>query len=222
VNKDSKRVFEVSHWFKDTLKLKGKQLEMPPNLDKLIYKGNSKPKHQVFIGTDRYDGIYPRYANEYFYPKSWLNNFNVYPHYDSGTPYPYNKDDVSKIKENGKTWLGKIDNRVGMVNNLPSITNYLYDAKVRKRNNIIRFFDPLTLTKKESDDVVKRYKDNTHIYKYDNLLNNLQRGIASVDPTNLIYGALKLIEYDDYNKAIEKAQALKKGRVHSFKTKDTF
>lgn len=222
MNEKNKSTFETSNWFKDTLNTKGKQLEMPPHLDKLIDKGNCKPKHRMFIGSEKYDGVYPRCDNEYFYPKSWLNNFNVHPLYDSGEPCPYDRDDINKIKKNGKTMFGTIDNMVGMINDVPSITSYLLDAKVRKRNNSIRAINPLALTKKETDDAVKTYKNNSYIYKYDNILNNLQKGITYADPTNLTYKLLKAIEHGNYNTAIAKAQALKKGKVHSFNTKDLF
>jgi len=241
VNKDSKRVFEVSHWFKDTLKLKGKQLEMPPNLDKLIDKGNSKPKHQVFIGTDRYDGIYPRCTNEYFYPKSWLNNFNSYPRYSNREYYGSNDTHSSdNVKLDDNSIFHKLDLITGKITNLPANFSKEYDMQVEQLNEKIRNNDRLALSKKEVNSVVKDFKNNDWLYKYDNLRdlyqlglanfinypiksrNIIKRGVLESPQKVLMYGLLKAIEHANYNTAIAKYQQLKKGKAHSFKTKDLF
>jgi hypothetical protein len=227
INSKNKPKFDVSNWFKDTLNSKGKQLEMPSHLDKLI------DKRKYILPLSNRTIKRPKYSN--------IPELNIYPQYEreEAYPYPFTASEQSKRKESGKSLVGKLTNIVDGLKKWDDIENYALDTQTRKRNKKIRANDPLALSNKEIAEVessIKKDNGNNEatagfigalsdmfLSQSLNPKNILKRSALSSVHKSFLTRMLAKKYYDDYNDdPMAKAQALKKGRIHSFKTKDIF
>lgn len=219
INGNNKRTFEVSNWFKDTLNAKSKQLEMAPNLDKLIDK--RKYIISANIPKIKKSNIIKENPKKYFYQNigdyinDGLDEISYFKNNYLFKEFEHDKNKESRLAKINKT-LGNIKEKY------PSDFTQRFTKEVKKRNQDERDKDDTSLSIEEARDAVNKYKDKT-MYKYPNLVNAGYAVTAYGLKSNVpIVTAFKLNELMDYTDVIKEAQRLKRLRRYTFNTKDLF